>query len=317
MRYRILLLALSLSIGLALPAAAISTTTQQMTNTSPIAENLSLTTYRNVAVHGQFAAIDPEGDAITFQLVDTPARGQVSVSDDGSGMFCYTPYENKKGKDKFSYVAIDSLGNRSEQATVQITIQKQNTAVTYGDMAGNAAHYSALRLAEEGVFVGSRTGDIHCFGPEQMVSREEFLTMAMTAAGISSLSGITTTGFYDDSTISTWAKGYVSAALVSGAVQGHADAEGRMVFHPDSPVTATEAAVILDRLLASGDVSASASDESDLPVWAHQSVLNMQAMDVIPASVSLSSSLTRAQAAQMLCSMLDVLESREASGWLS
>lgn len=313
-----LLLSLSLSAALALPAAAISATTHQVTNTPPIAENLSLTTYRNVAVYGQFAAIDPEGDPVTFQLVDTPARGQVSVSEDGSGSFCYTPYEGKKGKDHFSYVAIDSLGNRSEQASVHISIQKQDSALTYGDMAGHEAHYAALRLAEQGIFVGSRTGDIHRFQPEQTVSREEFLTMAMSCAGLPSLSGVTATGFHDDSAIAVWAKGYVSAALISGAVQGMADGEGRMVFHPNSPITATEAAVILDRLLASGDVAASAlSEPSELPVWAQQSVVNMRAMEVIPAHGPLSESLTRADAAQMLCAALDVLESREAGGWLS
>lgn len=37
-------------------------------NGSPIAENLELTTYKNVAVTAQFAAVDPEGDILTFRL---------------------------------------------------------------------------------------------------------------------------------------------------------------------------------------------------------------------------------------------------------
>ena len=316
MKYRVLFLTLCMSAALILPAAAVTLTIDQVNNAAPIAENLTLTTYKDVAVHGQFAAVDPEGDLITFQLVDTPARGQVTIHEDGSGAFCYTPYEGKKGKDSFSYVAIDSNGNRSQQATVKVTIQKQATAVRYADMEGHEAHYSALRLAEAGVFVGSRTGDIHCFEPDRSVSREEFLAMAMAAAGEEALGGVTMTGFYDDSSISVWAKGYVSAALVSGTVQGSADSEGRMVFHPAAPVTAAEAAVIIDRLLASGDVATeSAMADQSVPAWAYQSVVNMRAVDVVPASLSLSDFLTRAQAARMLSAMLDVLESRETGGW--
>ena len=56
-------------------------------NSAPVAENLTLTTYRNVALSGRLAAVDPEGDLLTFQLVDKPARGAVTISEDGSGSF--------------------------------------------------------------------------------------------------------------------------------------------------------------------------------------------------------------------------------------
>ena len=71
-------------------------------NSTPIAENLEISTYKNVAVTGQFAAVDPEGDLLTFRLVDKPARGAVTLSEDGSAQFVYTPYENKTGKDSFT-----------------------------------------------------------------------------------------------------------------------------------------------------------------------------------------------------------------------
>lgn len=75
-----------------------------------------------MAINGQCAAVDPEGDLVTFQLVDKPARGQVALQEDG--YFCYTPYENKKGKDTFTYVAVDANGNISQEATVKVTIEK-------------------------------------------------------------------------------------------------------------------------------------------------------------------------------------------------
>lgn len=79
-------------------------------------------------------------------------------------------------------------------------------------MAGETSHYAAIRLAERGIYVGEKVGDTYCFSPDDTVTREEFLAMAMTAADADALKDVTLTGFYDDDDISAWAKGYVSAA---------------------------------------------------------------------------------------------------------
>lgn len=314
MRSRVILSALVLSAALMLPAAALTLSAGEVENAAPIAENLTCTTYRNVAICGQCAAVDPEGDLVTFRLMDKPARGQVELEEDGA--FCYTPYENKKGKDSFTYVAVDALGNISAEATVKVTIEKQSAKMTYSDMEGHPAHYAALRLAERGIFTGSNTGGIYRFSPDSTVTREEFLAMAMTAAGVDALENVTVTGFSDDQSIPTWAKGYVSAALMSGAIQGSVDESGQVVFHAATPITAAEAAVIIDRLLAVGDVSGKESEDALVPVWAAQSVMNMEAVDVLAPDADLSASLTRGDAAEMLSAMLDVLDSRETGGWL-
>ena len=62
------------SVGLYLLTAA---------NTAPVAEDITFTTYKNVAYTGQLSAVDPEGDLLTFQLVDKPARGAVTMPEDG------------------------------------------------------------------------------------------------------------------------------------------------------------------------------------------------------------------------------------------
>ena len=314
MKYRVTLLSLCLAAALMLPAAALTLSSGDAGNAAPIAENLTLTTYKNVAVHGQCAAVDPEGDLVTFQLVDKPARGQVELSEDGS--FCYTPYENKKGKDSFSYVAVDANGNVSSEATVKVTIEKQATKVTYSDMDGETAHYAAVRLAEEGIFTGTNMGGVYRFSPDETVTRGEFLAMAMTAAGAEALEGVTVTGFYDDKDIPTWAKGYVSAALMSGTIQGSANSEGQVVFSAETPITVAEGAVIIDRLLAMGDVTAEDLEEGLVPTWAAQSVMNMTAVEVVSPDADMTASLTRGEAAEMLSAMLDVLDSREQEGWL-
>ena len=73
-------------------------------NQAPIAENMSLSTYKNVPVTGYFQAVDAEGDPLTFQITDTPARGSVAAAEDGTTRFTYTPYENKTGKDLLLHI---------------------------------------------------------------------------------------------------------------------------------------------------------------------------------------------------------------------
>ena len=90
-----------------------------------------------MAITGYFDAADPEGDPLTFQISDSPARGGVTLAEDGSGQFVYTPYENKTGRDSFTYVALDQAGNASEPATVTLRIEKPGTKVRYADMDGD------------------------------------------------------------------------------------------------------------------------------------------------------------------------------------
>lgn len=288
-------------------------------NRAPTAENMEFTTYKNVAYTGRFSAIDPEGDLITFQLVDKPARGSVTLGENSDAEFVYTPYENKTGKDSFTYIAIDAVGNTSEETTVKIRIEKPTTKVTYADMDGHPAYNAAIRLAEEEIFVGASMNGTHYFQPDIPLTRAEFLAMAMDAADKDVNKGITTTGFYDDDAIQTWAKPYVASALRSGAVQGSISADGQVVFCANNTITHTEAAVLLNRLLSVSDVSAEtwSGDTTSIPTWACQAVMNLESVGVLSnfpeSGWLLNDTVTRAEAAQMLHSALELLESREDS----
>lgn len=313
MKYRISLVALLLTAALALPAAAALSAAPSGGNSAPIAEDLELRTYRGIAITSRFAAVDPDGDAVTFQVVDSPARGQLTLDENDSAAFWYTPYEGKKGKDSFTYVAVDDRGNVSQPATVKIVIAKQSTKVTYSDMTGEAGAFAALRLAEEGIYVGRKVGSLYCFDPGETFTREEFLALAMECAGSEPLSGVTVTGFFDNDAISVWARGYVSAALMEGAVKGSRNADGQAVFLADAPITGAEAAVLIDRLLATEDVKAAPTMAA--PAWAAQSAANLETVSILPADAELAAPLTRSEGAQLLSAMLDVLQNRENSGW--
>ena len=274
-------------------------------NSAPIARNLSLETYQNVAIMAHLSAYDREGDGLHYRIIKNPARGAVTLGEDGS--FTYSPYEDKKGRDGFRYVVQDAMGNVSSPATVSIAIKKQKSQVHYADMEAHPAHKAAVDLAELEVMVGDRLGEIYFFRPEETLRRAEFLAMAMNTLKSSSLEGVSATGFSDDGSISSWAKPYVSAALLSGIVDGCRDERGAAVFAPESYMTYEEASVVVARLLNLRDVTA----DFDAASWSGQSLANLEAVGVLQTDTApLSELLTRGDAAQLLSAALEVLEFR-------
>lgn len=276
-------------------------------NSKPIATNLEFSTYKNVAICETLSAFDPDGDLLTFRITKNPARGSVCMAEDGSSTFTYTPYENKRGKDSFTYVVEDTSGNVSTPATVKLRIQKARTKICYADMSTHPAHKAAVRLAEMNVLVGQRMGDAYFFQPEQTLSREEFLSMSMQALDTKLLKDVVSTGFSDDAAIETWAKPYVATALHGGMISGATNEMGEAVFQPDRPMTCGEASVLLNRLLQLSNVS---NPSEELPSWVSQSVANLEAIGVLQEGDILSVPLTKAEGAMMLSATLDVLDSR-------
>lgn len=267
---------------------------------SPVAENLELSTYRAVSVGGKLSATDSDGSIVSFEITTPPGKGSIELSRDGS--FIYTPDEGKKGKDYFGYKAVDDQGNYSSEATVIIRIQKQKTRTTYSDMDGEGAAWAAVMLAEEDIFTGQCLVGEYVFAPNAQVTRGEFLAMCMKAAGTSILRDVSSTGFADDAAIAAWARPYIGTAVSLGIIEGYSNS-GKIVFSPDEPVSALEAAVILDRAMEMSDaVAVWHSFEESVPSWAQQSVANLSARQVLPRGLELSSEiLTRAQAAEMIC----------------
>lgn len=282
-------------------------------NFHPIAQNLEFSTYKNVEIQEELSGIDPDGDGLTYRITKNPARGSITLPKDGSPQFIYSPYENKSGKDSFSYVVEDSFGNVSDPATVKIKIKKPNTDVEYADMKGHPAHKASVRLAELDILVGQRFGGTYFFNPEQAVSREEFLALAMDALGNDLLTDASSTGFFDDDSIAVWAKPYVATALKDGMVTGILNESGQVIFAPDSLTTREEATVILNRLLKLSNVPlvSHSSDEDPLPAWTNQSVANLEAVGVLPENFSPSEPLSRGDVALMLASALDVVSFRD------
>ncbi|MGI5977803.1 MAG: Ig-like domain-containing protein [Candidatus Limivicinus sp.] len=218
-------------------------------NSAPKAESFELRTFRNTSVGGKLIASDPEGDKLGYTITTEPVKGKIELNRDGS--FVYTPDENKKGRDYFGYKAIDIKGNVSQEATVIIRIEKQKTDVLYSDMSGRGAEYAAVLLSEEGIFTGEKIGEKYCFNPKRAVSRGEFLSLCMLTADKPSEYPVMKTGFSDDKYMPVWMKENVANATIQGIYSRKSNENGTG-FDADAPITKSEAAQALDKILDNG-----------------------------------------------------------------
>jgi hypothetical protein len=294
----------------------VSLTLQALDNHAPMAQDIEIKAMKNVAVTGLFRAVDPEGDALTFRLTSKPRRGEVEVLPDGR--FVYTPFRNKTGSDTFSYVAVDAYGNVSKEAKIRVSIEKPSTKTTYADMEGHPAQYAALRLCSEGVYTGKQVCGNYYFGPDDLVSRAEMITMVVRALGLE-LIPVTTTGFYDDAALPDWFKPYAQAAFKAGVVSGVRAPDGRTVINANELVTLSQAAAMLNKALRPAAVTL-ADDDAAVPAWSAQAIANLDAVGILDdVGVSAGDNpLTRGEVAMLLVRAIDAFStSKERSGLLS
>jgi len=257
----------------------------------PVAQDLSLETYKNLPNDGTLKASDPEGEQLTYTVVRNPKRGSVELRADGT--FTYTPKKNKVGVDSFTYTAADPAGNVSRTATVTIQILKPSDSRKYTDTVGLDSRFEAEWLRNTGLFVGEEVGGNACFYPEKTVSREEFLAMVVKLLDIPTED---TESIALPADTPAWLKPYMVAAQRSGLLAGWQDAADL-----SQPITGAEAAVMLqnalDLTISAAAVEQTAANETDIPTWAYASLTVMAENGI---SLDANAPLTRDAAAKTL-----------------
>ena len=171
-------------------------------NRPPTATNRSLSTKENTTVSGSFTGTDPDGDSLSYTVVDEPEHGDVQVTDEA---FTYTPDVGFTGSDEFRYRASDGHGG-TDTATVEIFVDgtseldvgidvQQEETVTQGadatisaypyNRADNPVTEATLALAVDangdGQFeasVTNRTVDIDAGESRELTLRYENVTLA-------------------------------------------------------------------------------------------------------------------------------------------
>lgn len=95
-------------------------------NNPPSVQNGSVTTTEGNSVSGTLSASDPDGDALTFNIVSQPANGAVQITDHSTGAFSYSPDNNYTGSDSFTFKANDGQAD-SNTATESVTVKSAST----------------------------------------------------------------------------------------------------------------------------------------------------------------------------------------------
>ena len=271
----------------------------------------SVSTHRDFVGYGQLHAYDPEGDELVFEIVNAPEHGLVVMTDRARGEYVYLPREGFVGEDRFCYVARDVYGNYSSMAQIDVKVVAPATQIVYADMSGRWEHNAALSMTEAGIMQGKQQDSGWYFEPDMPVSRGEFLVMAMKAMGVGSVPQVQQSGFCDDELMDEEMRNYVAAAKALGYVQGNADAAGNLYFAPTASITRAEAAVILNRMLGSGQnipVTAPVfADGEDIPAWASEAITSLTYQGILRSlggAISPNATVSRADAACMLCAVL-------------
>ncbi len=98
-------------------------------NRAPDAAPVKAVTLSETSVIAGFAGSDPDGDALTFTLSQTPANGSVTLAGD---TYRYTPNPGFIGADRFDYSVSDGKASTGSTAEVEVLAR---AALAYPDLA--------------------------------------------------------------------------------------------------------------------------------------------------------------------------------------
>ena len=287
--------------------------TLKTVNTAPVIEkSASVSTaenpdaYSGISYFGVIKASDKENDAMTFEILSAPANGTVKLTDRIRGYYNYTSNDNFIGKDSFTVCVTDKYGNRSAAEKITLRVGKAAENEVYADMTGHWANSAVIDCVRKGIIATTESGEK--FNPNNKISRAEFLSLAMSAAGYTGFK-TDNTGFADDADIPSEYKGAIAVADALGIIEG-ASYENSVKFHPNNQITRCEAATIISRLTGiSGEAVSVFADSEAIPAWAKGAMYGLYSEGILrgngDGTLDAYSAMTRGEAVQMISAAAD------------
>ncbi|MBE6674368.1 MAG: hypothetical protein E7596_04590 [Ruminococcaceae bacterium] len=282
-------------------------------NLSPVASNgaaISAWTNMNISCFGALNGYDPNGDTLRYEVVSYPEKGLLMLTNTETGDYKYTPYEDARGTDAFSYRVRDSYGNYSEICTVKMKIEKLKTSLVFADFEDERCLNAAITVCENDLMNYSiSTGGDYNFRPNDEVTREEFIVLVMKAMGAKEAPEIEKTRFADDSEITTEYKGYLESAFSLGIIKGTNESDG-VHINPKKSITTAEAAKIIHKIIGAKIQTSMTvfADSDQIPEDAMEALTSLTDIGILEKTngkISPNAPLTRAQTAQILMSLLE------------
>lgn len=280
-------------------------------NFSPVASNgeeISVWTQENISSYGILAGYDPDNDNLKYEIVSYPKKGLVKLANSDTGDYIYTPYENARGTDAFSYRVRDSYGNYSEICTVNIKVDKLRVSLVFNDLENEKYLNAAIIMNELEIMECSKNEDgTISFKPNEKITKEEFIYLLMTTMGAKNVPALNKTRFADNDEISTQYRGFVEGAVSLGIISGENKQDG-LYFNPKAEITLAEAATIINNILgAKANNKQIFKDDESIPSYAKEDIYALVEAGIINGEggeIKANNPLSRSQTAQILLSLL-------------
>ena len=189
----------------------------------------------------------------------------------------------------------------------------------YEDMLSHWGAYSAGMLASRGYVIGEDFGNNFYFNPDEKINRFEFVLMVNAIFGVKPKDSLADNPF-SDKNVPAYVMRVGIAAYEYDIIAGTKGKDGLLYFNPYDSITRAEAITIVDyalRLDSYGVDEAEFKDVKNIPDWAMQSVKNLEAYGIIQGyednTIRPYTSITRAQAAEMIWQALKFLDAKRTS----
>ena len=186
------------------------------------------------------------------------------------------------------------------------------TSGAFSDLQGYEWAQNAINtLREKGILNGKANG---IFAPSDLVLREEFLKMMLTAVTFEDLSGSMS---FEDVGEDDWYYQYVKKAYIAGIVNGVSDkifGSGRAVSRQDMAVMCYNALLKKGIINGVGEVNLTFADKDSISSYAREAVSYLGSIKIVNGDdtgrFNPESTATRAEAAQMIYNVIAYTENK-------
>lgn len=182
-------------------------------NSPPVAASFTCQTYENMPIYIDLAATDHDGDGLSYSVISCGEKGTLSLSGE---RLVFTPAERSTGKATIRFFARDSAGNTSLPGEVTVEIKKRRTDFNYSDISDPCHGYAAVRLAEEGIYVGEQYGSLNVLSPHRGFTKTEFAAICSAALELEQ----TAPSAQISGDMSTWESPFFPIALSAAKLDG-------------------------------------------------------------------------------------------------